>query len=168
MRLNSGTIALLCVVCSMAVVVGSSRQALARPASCCNDDYECEYHGGATCYSCWNSEHHTTCGGQNGGMACGLISDCRFDCTSCVPNIEESCCVAFGGTVVPTCFLCDITDDPDVAVPESQEDESLAPGDQLQEELDAPAPFSSAWALAMPAFLFLPVVPVMLRRRRNR
>lgn len=165
MRVNSGTIALLSIVCSMAVVFGTSRQALARPVSCCNDDYHCVYGGGAPSYCVSCPPDHPHCGG---GIQCGLISDCFPAGGGCIRNVEEACCVALGGTVVPTCYLIESIGDEDVAVPETQEDESLAPGDQLQEELDAPAPFSNAWALAIPAFLFLPVVPVMLRRRHNR
>ncbi len=169
MRLNSGTIALLCVVCSMAVVFGASRQALAKPIACCNETtYECQYGLGSpqfcpqTCPPGWQLCSSTS------GMMCGNIVDkCQVGC-DCYTDIDEACCAALGGAVVGWCYACRTTDDPDVADQERQEDDCLLPDGELEEEAESLVPFSSAWALAIPAFLLLPVVPVVLRRRRNR
>ncbi len=168
MRLNSGSIALLCVVCSMAVVAGTSRQALAMSLACCNEvTYECQFGTGSpqwcpdSCPVGWQLCSDTI------GITCGtIVGSCQKDC-ACYRDIDAACCAALGGVPVRHCQECVTTDDPDVAVQESQEDDYLLPDEELEEELDAPAPFSNAWALAIPAFLFLPVVPVMLRRRRN-
>ncbi len=169
MRLNNGTIGLLCVVCSMAVVFGTAREALAKLV-CCNEvTYECQYGGGGSPQFCpqncppgWRLCSNTS------GVSCGHIVDICQVGNDCLRDIDEACCLALGGTVVEWCYARRDQIDADVAGEESWEDESLAPGDQLQEELDAPTPFNGAWALAIPAFLFLPVVPAMLRRRRNR
>lgn len=170
MRLDSRTIALLCVVSSMAVFPAVAPRVLARPLSCCNETtYECGWRGAL-------SPHFGPQACPVGlqvcsdtiGIACGNIVDkCQVRC-DCLRDIDEACCLALNGRVVEDCTHCREKIDADVVPGENQEDDCLLPDGEFEEESDALVPSSNAWALAIPAFLFLPVVPVMLRRRRNR
>ena len=165
MKLNSRTVGLLCVVSFLAVALGSSQQAIAADLACCHETtLECVGGYGSPQFcpaSC--PLGYWICDSEIGPCQQDSVK-CQVGC-DCYVGIDSACCEVLGGDVVSFCLFCPPKDWHDAPDAENQEDDSPVPDEQPEEESDAPSPISKAWVLALPLFLLVPVVPVMLRRR---
>lgn len=156
-----------CVVFSVGVFVAISQPAVARDLACCNANYECVNGTGSPQYCYWSCpmEYQAICSDLVG--PCGPNVKCQWDPCTCMTDIPRGCCLADGGHVVTHCSICVSDSDPLVAAPTDRVDHSLPEDQWMEEGATAPTSGTSWWVFAIPLFLILPAVPVLIRRRRN-
>lgn len=132
------------------------------PGVCISHNNACSLCGGL---SHWFCQEHTSCTGQTVNRI--YRNECR--------TMDKTCADELG--FLP---LCDPPDHSTEYVENEKQGDSLpadsdAPADDAlsthvpsDEELEDTSTEQPMWLLALPAFLLIPVVPVVLRRRRNK
>ena len=158
-----------CVVFAVGVFVAISQHAVARPVACCDEWNDCVNGIGVpqVCPSSCPADHQI-CSSSVG--PCGDDMACQYEPCVCDEGIPEGCCLLAGGQPSSGCIFgpqCLSESEPVEGVSTDRVDHSLPEDQWMEEAATAPTSGTSWWVFAIPLFLILPAVPVLIRRRRR-